>query len=113
MKKKLLFITLMVAMLICLFAISASAAEPSLSDEYGEVTLISDNDAINNKDDYGYSDGDTARVVVKVPGTSTYLTYPAYYIFDFRDDGATKYGWQPVLNMDYLKKKTSKRKEKD
>ncbi|MBQ3589402.1 MAG: leucine-rich repeat protein [Clostridia bacterium] len=106
MKKRILLISLMVALFVCLLAFSASAAEPSLSDEYGEVTLISDNDAINNKDDYGYSDGDTARVVVKVPGTSTYLTYPAYYIFDFRDDGATKYGWQPVLNMEYLKNAT-------
>ena len=106
MKKKLLLLTVLVIALSCLFAIGVSAAEPSSSDEYGEITLITDNDAINNKDDYGYAEGDHARVVVKVPGTETYLTYPAHYIFDFRDDGANKYGWQPVLNMDYLKNAT-------
>ena len=106
MKKKLLLLTVLVIALSCLFAIGVSAAEPSSSDAYGEITLITDNDAINNKDDYGYAEGDHARVVVKVPGTETYLTYPAYYVFDFRDDGANKYGWQPVLNMNYLKDAT-------
>ena len=106
MKKRILLLAALALILVCAFAVSVSAAEPSTSDSFGEITYITDNDAINNKDDYGFAEGDHARVVVKVPGTETYLTYPAYYIFDFRDDGATKYGWQPVLNMNYLKNAT-------
>ena len=84
MKKRILLLAVLALILVCAFAISVSAAEPSTSDSFGEITYITDNDAINNKDDYGFAEGDHARVVVKVPGTETYLTYPAYYIFDFR-----------------------------
>ena len=96
MKKKALVLVLAL-MLCCLFAICVSAAEPSSSDEFGDVSIITDNDAINALNDFGYSDGDTARVVVKVPGTETYLTYPMYYFFGARDDG--KNGYQPLFNV--------------
>ncbi len=100
MKRKILLALLISTVLVCLFGLTVFAAEPSSSDAFGEISLITDNDAINAKDDYGYSDGDTARVVVKVPETETYLTYPAHYIFDARNDGAS--GYQPQLNMKYL-----------
>ena len=106
MKKRILLVALMAALLVCLFAVTAYGADPSVSDEFGETSFITDNNAINQKSDYGYAEGDTARVVVKVPGTQTYLTYPAYYIFDFRDDGKDNNGWQPVLNMTYLQNAT-------
>ena len=100
MKKK-LFLAIFTALLLsCLFTLVAFAAEPSASDDFGETTLITDNEAINNKASFGYTSGDTSRVVVKVPGTDTYMTYPAYYVFDDRNDGGN--GYQPVLNMSYL-----------
>jgi HK97 family phage major capsid protein len=39
MKKKILLFVTIVAVLACLFALSISAAEPSNSDEFGEVTI--------------------------------------------------------------------------
>ena len=76
MKKLLFFVTVLVA-LSCLFSLGISAAEPSSSDEFGEVTIV---DALSGRTDFGYSEGDTARVVLKIPGTETYVTYPTYYI---------------------------------
>ena len=98
--KRILLSVLTSLVLSCLFTLVVLAAEPSQSDEFGEITLISDNEAISKKDDYGYSEGDYSRVVVKVPGTETYLTYPSHYIFDARNDGTN--GYQPQLNMSYL-----------
>ena len=67
--KRILLSVLTSLVLSCLFTLVVLAAEPSQSDEFGEITLISDNEAISKKDDYGYSEGDYSRVVVKVPGT--------------------------------------------
>ena len=100
MKKKILLGVIFACIISCLFAVMVMAAEPSSSDAFGEITLISDNAAINDKNDFGYAEGDTSRVVVKVPGTDTYLTYPAHYVFDDRNDGSN--GYQPLLNMSYL-----------
>ena len=48
MKKKLLMVTVLVALLICALAVSASAAVTGVaSSEYGEVTLY---DSISTKD---------------------------------------------------------------
>ena len=96
MKKKLLFFVAVIAVFACLFALSISAAEPSTSDEFGEVTIL-DHADIAKRNDYGYSEGDTARVVVNVPGTSTYMTYPAYYFFDIRYHNSE--ADQPVPNF--------------
>ena len=79
MKKKILLFVAVLAMLVCLFALAVSAAEPSNSDEFGEVTLL-DHADIAKRSDYGYAEGDTARVVLQIPGTNTYVTYPAYYV---------------------------------
>ena len=100
MKKKIFLGVIFACILSCIFAVMVMAAEPSSSDAFGEITLITDNDAINAKNDFGYTEGDYARVVVKVPGTDTYLTYPAHYVFDDRNDGSN--GYQPQLNMNYL-----------
>lgn len=94
MKKKALLFVAILAVLACIFALSICAAEPSSSDEFGDVTIITDSDALNNKADYGYSEGDCARIVLQIPGTSTYVTYPMYYCFNVRNDG--NYGMQPV-----------------
>jgi len=94
-KKALLFVTVL-AMLACLFALSVSAAEPSTSDDFGEVTIL-DHADITKRNDYGYSTGDTAKIVVNVPNTDTYLTYPTYYFFDIRYNSGE--GDQPVPNF--------------
>jgi len=100
MKTKHLFFVAVLVVFCCLFATSALAAEPSTSDSFGEVTLITDNDAINQKSDYGYSEGDAARIVLQIPGTSTYMTYPMYYCFGVRNDG--RYGVQPTPDYSAL-----------
>ena len=98
MKKIALLITAL-AVLFCLLALSVSAAEPSASNEFGEVTLI-DDATLNSRDDYGYSEGDTARVVLQIPGTDTYMTYPAYYIMNSinKDGGLQAVDYYAALN---------------
>ena len=103
MKKKILLFVTIVAVLACLFALSISAAEPSNSDEFGEVTIL-DHADIAKRDDFGYAEGDTARVVLQIPGTSTYVTYPMYYCFGVRNDG--KYGMQPTPDFSAVKAAT-------
>ena len=100
MKKKALIFALLMAMLACLFALGVCAADPSSSDEFGEVTLITDNEALNSRNDYGYSEGDTARVVLQIPDTQTYVTYPMYYCFGVRNDG--QWGMQPTPDFNNL-----------
>lgn len=104
MKKKTLFFVTAFVMLCCLLTIGICAAEPVGSDEFGEITLITDNDKINSKKDFGYADGDTARVVVKVPDTETYLTYPMYYFFGAKDDGQN--GYQPLFDASAINEAT-------
>ena len=99
MKKKILLFVTIVAVLACLFALSISAAEPSNSDEFGEVTIL-DHADIAKRDDFGYAEGDTARVVLQIPGTSTYVTYPAYYVLGSANkDG----GYQPTDDFSAIK----------
>lgn len=74
MKKKLFLVTLMVAMLVCLFALSVSAVTGSTSNEYGTVTYV---DGISEVKDYDT----TSRAVLKNTD-GTYTTYPAYYIYN-------------------------------
>ena len=93
MKKKVLLFVAVLATLCCLLSLSAFAAEPSSSDEFGDVTVL-DNAALNARNDYGYSEGDTARIVLQIPGTQTYVTYPMYYCFSALNDG--RYGMQPT-----------------
>ena len=101
MKKKVLFALLLVAIFTCLFAISISAAEPSQSDEFGEVTII---DSLSTRTDYGYSEGDTARIVLQIPDTQTYMTYPMYYCYGVINDG--RYGMQPAPDFTALSEAT-------
>ena len=101
MKRKLFILALAVGALACLLATSALAAEPSTSDDFGEVTIV---DALSGRSDYGYADGDTARVVLQIPGTQTYVTYPMYYCFGVRNDG--QYGMQPTPDFGALSEAT-------
>ena len=103
MKKALLFVTVL-AVLACIFALSVSAAEPSTSDAFGEVTLITDNEALSAKKDYGYSEGDTARIVLQIPNTETYVTYPMYYCYGELNDG--RYGMQLAPDFSALNNAT-------
>ena len=80
MKRKLFILAFAVIALACLLATSALAAEPSTSDEFGEVTIL-DHADIAKRADYGYAEGDTARIVLQIPGTSTYVTYPTALVF--------------------------------
>ncbi len=73
MKKKLLLVTVMVALLLCALAVSVSAAVTgSSSNEYGDLTIY---DSISAKDKL-----DTTSRVVLVNADGTYSTYPAYYV---------------------------------
>ena len=74
MKKKLFLVTLMVAMLACLFALSVSAITGSASNEYGTVTYV---DGISEVKGYDT----TSRAVLKNTD-GTYTTYPAYYVYN-------------------------------
>ena len=103
MKKKILFLVAL-AVLSCLFAVSAFAAEPSSSDAFGEVTIITDSAKISARNDYGYAEGENARVVLQIPGTQTYVTYPMYYCFGVRNDG--QYGMQPTPDFANLNEAT-------
>jgi hypothetical protein len=72
MKKKLFLVTLMVAMLACLFALSVSAAG-STSNEFLETPDTIDGIAVPT------TIGTTERVVL-LGADGNYYTYPAYYI---------------------------------
>lgn len=75
MKKKLLLITLLVALLACAFAISVSAEEASIPEWPSEVTVL---DGMSDKSVFGADGtvGATSRVLM-----SDGKAYPAYYIF--------------------------------
>lgn len=72
MKKKLLLVTVMVALLLCALAVSVSAVTGSATNEYGTVTSV---DGASAKDKLDT----TSRVVLK-NADGTYTTYPAYYV---------------------------------
>ncbi len=74
MKKKLLLLAVMAALLVCALAVTASAAVTgSASNEFGTVTTY---DSIAEKDKLKDT---TSRVVLK-NADETYSTYPAYYV---------------------------------
>lgn len=82
MKKRLFLFVAIVAIVACVFAISASAADsinPSSSNEFGTLTTFDDpigNTGISNKKD----DGTIARTVI-FDGTN-YYTVPTVYILE-------------------------------
>lgn len=103
MKKAILYLCVL-AFLCCTFAVVVCAAEPSSSDAFGEVTLITDSAKISARNDYGYADGEDACVVLQIPDTQTYVTYPMYYCFSVRNDG--QYGIQPTPDFANLNEAT-------
>ena len=90
MKKKIFLITLMVALFVCLFAISVSAenniikldAEPTLAEIHANPdAYISRLDEFENGESYAtYRDADSNSVVVMWDTTSTWYVFPTYYI---------------------------------
>ena len=74
--KKFIFTLALLSMLLCLFALSVSAAA---TNEFGEVEIITGMDEKSVFGDDGRADAYTSRVVL-FDGTE-YHTYPAYYIF--------------------------------
>ena len=74
--KKFIFTLAILSMLLCLFAISLSAAT---TNEFGEVEIVSGMDEKSVFGDDGKAATYTSRVVL-FDGTE-YHTYPAYYIF--------------------------------
>ena len=75
MKKKITLLTLMLALFVCVFAISVNAAS---SNEFGEVEILSGMSEKSSFGTDGTEAGYTSRVVL-YDGTE-YHTYPAYYI---------------------------------
>ena len=92
MKKKILLMLAVMAMLCLAFAISVSAVTGSSSNEYGEVTYV---DGMNTVKGY-----DTTSLAVLQNADGTYTTYPAYYIYN----GSTGSGMR--LSFDALNEKT-------
>lgn len=106
MKKKLLLISLMVALLICVFAISVSATsniikldtEPTLAEIHANPdAYISRLDEFENGEDYAtYRDADSSSVVVMWDTSSTWYVFPSYYIM--RSSFYQVYDCIPKLN---------------
>ena len=71
MKKKILFVLAIMAMLACIFAVSVSAAGAT-SDAYGEITVIDGESEPTVIDK-------NANVVIQA-SDGTYYTFPAYYV---------------------------------
>ncbi|MBQ4108562.1 MAG: leucine-rich repeat protein, partial [Clostridia bacterium] len=76
MKKKLLFIVAMAALMVVVLALSVSAVTGSASNEYGSVTEVSGMESLAKT----YSDHDSRVVLKNADGTFT--TYPSYYIYN-------------------------------
>ena len=90
MKKKLLLVTIMVALLLCALAVSVSAAVTgSSSNEYGDLTIY---DSISAKDKL-----DTTSRVVLVNADGTYSTYPAYYVL--KNDTRAGFDFSALNNL--------------
>ena len=87
MKKKLLLISCMVALLVCIFAISVSADNivASSGNEYGATVSTIDKHEASKP-----STIDSTSRVVLLASDGTYYTFPAYYILQ---DSAT-FGWK-------------------
>ncbi len=90
MKKKIFLIALMVAMLVCVFAVSASAAnsiikldaEPTLAEIHANPSAYVSH--LDSFDSSAYKEKDASSVVVlsDLAETPTYYVYPAYYILE-------------------------------
>ena len=80
MKKKLLLITVLVALFVCLFAVAVSAAETDEIPEWPAATTILE--GMSDKATFGADGrvGATSRVLM-----SDGKAYPAYYIFSDKD----------------------------
>ncbi len=107
MKKKIFLITLMVALFVCLFVISASASEMFTSEYTNEITKFYDEDGTTElKPDFANLTDTEATAVLKLADES-YVRVPLYYIYqvngttfydDIRDTSNTgsagfKYAW--------------------
>ncbi|MBO5378801.1 MAG: leucine-rich repeat protein [Clostridia bacterium] len=90
MKKKLLLIVAMAALMVVVLALSVSAVTGSASNEYGSVTEVSGMESLAKT----YSDHDSRVVLKNADGTFT--TYPSYYIYN----GSTGSGMR--INMTTL-----------
>ncbi|MBQ7761870.1 MAG: leucine-rich repeat domain-containing protein [Clostridia bacterium] len=89
MKKKLLLVVSMVALLVCLLAISVSAEtvlKPQDNNAYGELSFFDESITVGRTDSTnGFTpymeDGETYARVVIGDGT-TFYTFPTYYIME-------------------------------
>ena len=80
MKKRLFLITLMVALFVCLFVISASAAEMFTSEYTSEITKFYDG-TTELAPDFATNVTDKESTAVLKKADGTYVRVPAYYIF--------------------------------
>lgn len=89
MKKKIFLITLMVALFVCLFVISASAAEMFTSEYTSEITKFYDTEGTTElKPSWcSLADQNATAVIVKADGTA--IRIPLYYIYHY--NGTTFY----------------------
>ena len=81
MKKRIFLITLMVALFVCLFAISASAVDMFESDYTDEITKFYDTDGITVLAPDFANVEDTTSTAVLQKADGTYVRVPSYYIF--------------------------------
>ena len=101
MKKKILLIAMMVAILTCIFALSVSAE--TITYEGQEIELV------NNLGDPSWYAGDTAskitdkESIVILKDTNGNLTaYPSYYVFRYLIEGSTvRVNWADQNGVDY------------
>ncbi len=108
MKKKLLLAVLMVAMLVCMLALSASADTivPSSTDEYGTLTTFDTaigNTGISNLKD----DGTVARAVL-FDGTSYYTVPTTYILTESPKNQSGKVGEMLLINFNEINSKLGK-----
>lgn len=81
MKKRIFLITLMVALFVCLFAISTSAAEMFTSDYTEKITKFYDTDGTTEiGPDFANLEDKSATAVLQLADDS-YVRVPTYYIF--------------------------------
>ena len=101
MKKKILLIAMMVAILACIFVLSVSAE--AITYEGQEIELV------NNLGDPSWYTGDTAskikdkESIVILKDTNGNLTaYPSYYVFRYLIEGSTvRVNWADQNGVDY------------
>ena len=108
MKKRIFLITLMVALFVCLFAISTSAADMFESDYTEKITKFYDTDGTTEllPDWCNLADKDATAVIKKADGEA--IRIPLYYIYqangtsfygDIRDTSNTTYAGLSMLGF--------------